>query len=218
MITRAKLQEKTLDELRQIAASLEVADHETLQKTKLIAAIVKNDGFDASSELDAGRSPFRRGPSCRDRFRQSRRKPSRTVRRPSQPTRSPRLPTVPRPTARPRAVATAARRKPKQDQSRAGHVPGSEAAAGRLEQAPPQSQRSRRRSRSASTTSPSWRSARASSTSSPSRTASCGSRTSSPATRTSTSPPARSASSACARATSSAARSARPVPRRSSRR
>jgi len=50
MITRAKLQEKSLDELRQIAASLEVPDHETLQKTKLIAAIVKSDGFDASTD------------------------------------------------------------------------------------------------------------------------------------------------------------------------
>ena len=50
MITRAKLQEKTLDELRQIAGSLEVPDHETLQKTKLIAAIVNSDGFDASFE------------------------------------------------------------------------------------------------------------------------------------------------------------------------
>ncbi len=50
MTTRAKLQEKTLDELRQIAASLEVPDHEVLQKTKLIAAIVNTDGFEASSE------------------------------------------------------------------------------------------------------------------------------------------------------------------------
>ncbi|MCJ7725259.1 MAG: transcription termination factor Rho, partial [Acidimicrobiia bacterium] len=50
MITRAKLQEKTLDELRQIAGSLEVPEHETLQKTKLIAAIVKSDGFEGSSE------------------------------------------------------------------------------------------------------------------------------------------------------------------------
>jgi len=50
MITRAKLQEKTLDELRHIAGSLEVPDHETLQKTKLIAAIVNSDGFDASFE------------------------------------------------------------------------------------------------------------------------------------------------------------------------
>ena len=50
MITRAKLQEKTLDELRQIADSLDVPGHETLQKTKLIAAIVQSDGFEASSE------------------------------------------------------------------------------------------------------------------------------------------------------------------------
>ncbi|MBU1493816.1 MAG: transcription termination factor Rho [Actinobacteria bacterium] len=50
MTTRAKLQEKTLDELRQIAGSLQVPDHETLQKTKLIAAIVGSDGFEGSSE------------------------------------------------------------------------------------------------------------------------------------------------------------------------
>ena len=50
MITRAKLQEKTLEELRHIAASLEVPDHETLQKTRLIAAIVKSDGFETSDE------------------------------------------------------------------------------------------------------------------------------------------------------------------------
>jgi len=50
MTTRAKLQGKTLDELRQIAASLEVPDHESLQKTRLIAAIVNMDGFEVSSE------------------------------------------------------------------------------------------------------------------------------------------------------------------------
>ena len=50
MITRAQLQEKTLDELRQIAASLDVPEHESLQKTKLVAAIVKSDGFEASDE------------------------------------------------------------------------------------------------------------------------------------------------------------------------
>jgi transcription termination factor Rho len=50
MTSRAKLQEKTLDELRTIAASLEVADHESLQKSKLIAAILDNDGFEVSSD------------------------------------------------------------------------------------------------------------------------------------------------------------------------
>jgi transcription termination factor Rho len=50
MTTRAKLQEKTLDELRQIAATLEVPGHEKLQKSKLIAAIVDNDEFEASDD------------------------------------------------------------------------------------------------------------------------------------------------------------------------
>jgi transcription termination factor Rho len=50
MTTRAKLQEKTLDELRQIAATLEVPGHEKLQKSKLIAAIVDNDDFEASDD------------------------------------------------------------------------------------------------------------------------------------------------------------------------
>jgi transcription termination factor Rho len=50
MTTRATLQEKKLDELRTIAASLEIADHDNLQKSKLIAAILDSDGFDASAE------------------------------------------------------------------------------------------------------------------------------------------------------------------------
>ncbi len=50
MTTRAKLQEKSLDELRTIAAAIEVADHQTLQKSKLIAAILDSDRFDASDE------------------------------------------------------------------------------------------------------------------------------------------------------------------------
>jgi transcription termination factor Rho len=50
MTSRAKLQEKTLDELRTIAASLSVPDHERLQKSKLIAAILGADGFEASDE------------------------------------------------------------------------------------------------------------------------------------------------------------------------
>ena len=50
MTSRAMLQEKTLDELRIIAASLQVPDHATLQKSKLIAAILDSDGFEASAE------------------------------------------------------------------------------------------------------------------------------------------------------------------------
>jgi len=50
MTSRAKLQEKTLDELRVIAASLSVPDHEQLQKSKLIAAILDSDDFEVSSE------------------------------------------------------------------------------------------------------------------------------------------------------------------------
>ncbi len=50
MTTRAKLQEKKLDELRTIAASLEITEHESLQKSKLIAAILDSDGFDGSAE------------------------------------------------------------------------------------------------------------------------------------------------------------------------
>ena len=50
MTTRSKLQEKKLDELRTIAGSLEIADHDSLQKSKLIAAILESDGFDASAE------------------------------------------------------------------------------------------------------------------------------------------------------------------------
>jgi len=50
MTTRAKLQEKKLTELRTIAASLEIADHDSLQKSKLIAEILGSDGFDASAD------------------------------------------------------------------------------------------------------------------------------------------------------------------------
>ncbi len=50
MTSRAMLQEKSLDELRVIAASLGVADHENLQKTKLITAIIGSDGFEGSTE------------------------------------------------------------------------------------------------------------------------------------------------------------------------
>ncbi len=52
MTSRSKLQEKSLDELRTIAASLDVADHGKLQKSKLIAAILDADGFDASAESE----------------------------------------------------------------------------------------------------------------------------------------------------------------------
>ncbi|MEE9298796.1 MAG: transcription termination factor Rho [Acidimicrobiia bacterium] len=50
MTTRAKLQEKNLDELRTIAASLEIEGHKSLQKSKLIAVIIDSDGFEASGE------------------------------------------------------------------------------------------------------------------------------------------------------------------------
>ena len=50
MTSRAMLQEKSLDELRVIAASLGVSDHASLQKTKLIAAIIGADGFEGSTE------------------------------------------------------------------------------------------------------------------------------------------------------------------------
>jgi len=50
MTSRAKLQEKNLDELRIIAAAISVPEHETLQKSKLIAAILDSDQFDASDE------------------------------------------------------------------------------------------------------------------------------------------------------------------------
>ncbi len=50
MTTRAKLQEKKLTDLRTIAASLEIADHDSLQKSKLIAEILGSDGFDASAD------------------------------------------------------------------------------------------------------------------------------------------------------------------------
>jgi transcription termination factor Rho len=48
MTSRAKLQEKNLDELRTIAAAIEVPDHQSLQKSKLIAAILESDKFDGS--------------------------------------------------------------------------------------------------------------------------------------------------------------------------
>jgi len=48
MTSRAKLQEKNLDELRVIAAAIAVPDHDSLQKSKLIAAILDSDKFDAS--------------------------------------------------------------------------------------------------------------------------------------------------------------------------
>ncbi len=50
MTTRAKLQEKSLDELRTIAAAIDVADHDNLQKSKLIAAILGSDKFELSDE------------------------------------------------------------------------------------------------------------------------------------------------------------------------
>ena len=50
MTTRAKLQEKTLDELRAIAAAIDVADHENLQKSKLIAAILDSERFEVSED------------------------------------------------------------------------------------------------------------------------------------------------------------------------
>ena len=48
MTSRAKLQEKNLDELRVIAGSLGIDGHADLQKSKLIAAILDDEGFDAS--------------------------------------------------------------------------------------------------------------------------------------------------------------------------
>jgi transcription termination factor Rho len=50
MTTRATLQEKKLDELRTIAHALGVADHEDMQKSKLIAAILDSDDFEVSDE------------------------------------------------------------------------------------------------------------------------------------------------------------------------
>jgi transcription termination factor Rho len=50
MTTRSSLQEKSLDELRTIAQALDVDDHENLQKSKLIAAIVDSDKFDEAEE------------------------------------------------------------------------------------------------------------------------------------------------------------------------
>src|SRR3990172_4621849 len=50
MTTRAKLQEKSLDELRTIAAAIDVPDHDNLQKSKLIAAILDSGKFELSDE------------------------------------------------------------------------------------------------------------------------------------------------------------------------
>jgi len=50
MTSRSKLQEKSLDELRTIAESIEVPDHDSLQKSKLIAAILDSDKFEASDD------------------------------------------------------------------------------------------------------------------------------------------------------------------------
>ena len=55
MTSRAKLQDKNLDELRVIAGSLGVDGHEDLQKSKLIAAILDTDEFekeDAAAAVD----------------------------------------------------------------------------------------------------------------------------------------------------------------------
>jgi transcription termination factor Rho len=49
-MNRAKLQEKSLDELRTIASSVGVEDAGKLQKAKLIAAILDSDGFDGDGE------------------------------------------------------------------------------------------------------------------------------------------------------------------------
>jgi transcription termination factor Rho len=50
MTSRSKLQEKSLDELRTIAAAIEVPDHAALQKSKLIAAILDSDKFEGSDD------------------------------------------------------------------------------------------------------------------------------------------------------------------------
>jgi len=50
MTSRSKLQEKSLDELRTIAEAIEVPDHDSLQKSKLIAAILDSDKFEASDD------------------------------------------------------------------------------------------------------------------------------------------------------------------------
>jgi transcription termination factor Rho len=52
-MNRAKLQEKSLDELRTIASSVGVEDAGKLQKSKLIAAILDSDGYDG----DGGPAP-----------------------------------------------------------------------------------------------------------------------------------------------------------------
>ncbi len=51
MTTRAKLQELGLDDLRRVAGQVEV-DHDGLQKSKLIAAILESDKFEASMVPD----------------------------------------------------------------------------------------------------------------------------------------------------------------------
>ncbi|MDQ3782464.1 MAG: hypothetical protein M3349_05940, partial [Actinomycetota bacterium] len=51
MTTRAKLQELGLDDLRHMAGQVEV-EHDGLQKTKLIAAILDSDKFDAAMVPD----------------------------------------------------------------------------------------------------------------------------------------------------------------------
>ncbi|MET0831750.1 MAG: hypothetical protein ABWY62_05155, partial [Acidimicrobiia bacterium] len=51
MTTRAKLQELGLDDLRRVAGQAEV-DHDGLQKSKLIAAILESDKFDVSMVPD----------------------------------------------------------------------------------------------------------------------------------------------------------------------
>ena len=50
MTSRAKLQEKKLDELRTIAEALDIDDHDSMQKSKLIAAILDSDDFETSDE------------------------------------------------------------------------------------------------------------------------------------------------------------------------
>jgi transcription termination factor Rho len=56
MTTRAKLQELGLDDLRRVAGQVEV-DHDGLQKSKLIAAILESDKFDASMVPDVPETP-----------------------------------------------------------------------------------------------------------------------------------------------------------------
>jgi len=64
MTSRSSLQEKSLDELRTIAEALEVDDHENLQKSKLIAAIVDSDKFEeAEDSVDLPSAEKRDGES-----------------------------------------------------------------------------------------------------------------------------------------------------------